>query len=264
MDEIPSYCITLEGDGSRWALFRQRARGLVGLRVARFRATDCRAQRYQRYAVLIEPAALRALDATQRSGERERHCQLTPGAVGCYLSHLAVLRHAYAAAQPLALVFEDDAVPPPNLRELLQLQLAQLEALSASWDMLVLGYLSPQRPLLPEPMRLRSFYRLHAYVVSARGMAKVLALGLPLRQQLDSALSDWSDRIEIYGAVPQLVANDDSLPTTIQLPVAPQQTPPPHRAKAPAKAPTKAPPKAFAKASPKAFAKAPRASLLPK
>jgi len=228
---LPSYCITLQGDGSRWELFRKRAAGLVGLSVQRFRATDCRDQRYQRYAVLIDAAALKELDATRRSGERARHDQLTPGAVGCYLSHLAVMRHAYAAAQRAVLVFEDDAVPPPNLRELLQRQLAQLDAESPSWDLLLLGYLSAQRPLLPKPMRLRRFYRLHAYVVSERGMAKILALGLPLHKQLDSALSDFSDRIEIYGAVPQLVANDDSLPTTIQLPVQPRETPKPHRGK---------------------------------
>jgi hypothetical protein len=76
-------------------------------------------------------------------------------------------------------------------------------------------------------------------VISERGMAKCLALGYPLRKQLDSALSELSQRIRIYGGVPQLVPNDESFGTTIQLPLQSLTKPPPQpkQAAKPPKAP---------------------------
>lgn len=228
---LPSYCITLQSEGSRWPIFITRAQGVEGIAVKRFAAIDCRENRYKRWAALIEPEARAELEIVAKTGLRDRHEQLTPGAVGCYLSHLSVMREAYRREESRVLIFEDDAVPPPNLVELLKPQLQKLDNKFPNWDLFLLGYISPQKPMLPEPVRLFKFYRLHAYVVSSRGMAKILALAYPLQKQLDTMLSEQSHRIEIYGAVPQLVTNDDTVATTIQLPLQPSSTRAPHKSK---------------------------------
>jgi GR25 family glycosyltransferase involved in LPS biosynthesis len=212
------YCITLRGDQEgekRWEKFKQRIP--LAMRVRRFDALDLRGDRWERHACLLSSNCAKELHEVAKSGWRQRHEQLTPGALGCYLSHLAILRSAYAQNQCYTLVFEDDALLQPDLLPRLA---EQVQGLPKGWDMLLLGYASDSKNDTGlSPVRLRRFYRLHAYLVNQQGMAKILALCLPIRKQLDSALSDWSERIAIYGAVPQLVANDESFPTTIQLPL---------------------------------------------
>jgi len=196
---LPSYCITLGESTERWRAFQKHAQGLG---IQRFKAIDCRGAAYRAWQPLIGRAEFRELELIAVRGERERHDQLTPGAVGCYLSHLEVMRRAYAHGHAKVVIFEDDAQPPPDLPDRLVQQLAALDALDPAWDMLILGYIAPGKSMMPVPVRLHRFYRLHAYVVSERGMAKCLALCYPLRKQLDSALSELSERIHIYGSVP--------------------------------------------------------------
>lgn len=211
-----AYCISVKGDAegeNRWLSFKKQIP--AAWHVKRFNAIDCRGQLWKRHSIHLTAQAHKELQSIANEGFRQRHEQLTPGALGCYLSHLNILRQAYAQNLQSILVFEDDALLPVDLLPRLAEQVA---ALPKDWDMLVLGY-STDIEVDSAPLRLRRFYRLHAYLISQKGMAKVLALGFPIRKQLDSALSDWSERIAIYGAVPQLVPNDDSFQTTIQLPL---------------------------------------------
>lgn len=57
---------------------------------------------------------------------RRRPEKLTPGAIGCSLSHLAVYQKMSAENLDAALVLEDDVVVPPNLDEILELVRKQI------------------------------------------------------------------------------------------------------------------------------------------
>ncbi len=82
------------------------------------------------------------------------------GAVGCYLSHRAILTHAERA--PL-LVLEDDAIPTPDFW-------ARVDHLTppAGWDLIYLGgqHLKPPEPVAPGLARCVSTLRTHAYIAA--------------------------------------------------------------------------------------------------
>jgi len=67
---------------------------------------------------LLTPAALEELAALKRMSVRSHHAQLTPGAVGCYLSHVDVWRYVAAEAAKdgddvtPTLILEDDVALP--------------------------------------------------------------------------------------------------------------------------------------------------------
>ena len=89
-----AYVINLDRNPERLATFRGRyaASGLPHP-LERFPALDGRALDYD---AVVHPAARAELDEVLATGRRRRHEQLTPGAVGCYHSHLACWRAAAA------------------------------------------------------------------------------------------------------------------------------------------------------------------------
>ena len=68
----------------------------------------------------------------------------TPGAYGCLLSHVQVVREARDAGVSSVLIFEDDAVFDAHLKEKFPIW---IEELPSDWDMLFLGALHKDEPL---------------------------------------------------------------------------------------------------------------------
>ncbi len=65
---------------------------------------------------LTTPRARAELAALEKSRIRDYHAQLTPGALGCYMSHLAAWEYAASSDKPV-LIFEDDATISKEVRE---------------------------------------------------------------------------------------------------------------------------------------------------
>lgn len=87
-----------------------------------------------------------------------------PGAYGCLLSHLEVVREARRRGEPSVLIFEDDVVFPGDFRRRFAAWAAEVPA---DWDMLYLGGL---HELDPVPVtahvgRLTSTYSTYAYAI---------------------------------------------------------------------------------------------------
>lgn len=166
---------------------------------------------------LLTPDAYQRLRAMRASGVRQAHQDLTPGAVGCYMSHVEVWRRLAAGGAPYVFVFEDDASVPRSA-------LAQFEAVRAQippdWDLLLLGYDGDGTPVGPHARKVSDFRRTHAYVVSANGARKLLRSMLPMSQQVDWELSNHilSKQLRVYGAVPEVVPAE-WLGTDIQSPL---------------------------------------------
>src|SRR5207253_1313939 len=64
------------------------------------------------------------------------------GAVGCYLSHLAVLKQAHARREP-CIILEDDLVLTPDFAEAFN---AFFEAVPEDWDVIILSGGEHQQP----------------------------------------------------------------------------------------------------------------------
>mmetsp|Transcript_18021 Transcript_18021/g.57171 ORF Transcript_18021/g.57171 Transcript_18021/m.57171 type:complete len:527 (-) Transcript_18021:145-1725(-) len=148
--------------------------------------------------------------------------QLSPGAVGCALSHFRVWEavasaHRKGLALQCALVLEDDLMAAvPDLRERLQ---EVLEQLPSDWDLCFVGYHTEPALQLQglqelaegtydakEPLRVEAatggVCGLFAYLLSPKGAGRLLEDGtvFPLlgQKQIDAALSDAFDRLSVW------------------------------------------------------------------
>lgn len=168
---------------------------------------------------LLTPAALTRLDRMRESGVRQAHPDLTPGAVGCYLSHMRAWRQLLDAGAPYAFVFEDDASLP---RRTLSRFDAACRQIPRDWDVVLLGYDAISTPLGRHACEVSSFLRLHAYAISAAGARKLLGSMLPMSRQVDWEVSGRIKlgQLRVYGVVPTTVSVNHQ-GTDIQSPMAP-------------------------------------------
>jgi len=121
---------------------------------------------------------------------------LSPGEVGCYLSHLAAAERIVREGWPLALVLEDDFAPSPELAQVL----AELAPMADSLPDLVRldGAMRGGETLLRLPLcgaRLvryrRPPIRTTAMLWTLAGARRFVAVARPLRRPVDVQLKHW-------------------------------------------------------------------------
>lgn len=146
--------------------------------------------------------------------------RLTPGEVGCYASHLLALQHIVDEKLPYALVLEDDAILPKDLKT----KLAQA-VLSAppDWDMIRLCR-DPKHAVKPVKVidglgtlvrYSRAPYGAVAYLISRNGAIKFLK-SMPRMWPVDTDFRQpWVYGLSVYGVVPSPISHADWLPSTI-------------------------------------------------
>ena len=153
--------------------------------------------------------------------------RLTAGEIGCAVSHLA-LWHRIATTLPAAVVLEDDCHVGNALPEVLD----RLQALQASWDLVLLGHRSTRRGAaagatpalggrsLAPPHRLARLVEFatgsYAYAVSGQGAARLARFAEPIRVP-----ADWvtgyapAAGVRLHGVTPPCVTPDVTVPSTI-------------------------------------------------
>jgi GR25 family glycosyltransferase involved in LPS biosynthesis len=170
---------------------------------------------------LLTPTALRELRQSQRTGHRTAHYQLTPGSVGCYMSHVRAWKALLARGADVGLVFEDDA----QLRGDFWAKVTQRAP--ADWDVLLLGgdcsCCSRDKVRGTRYHQVGRFWGMQAYVISANAARKLLAGGrlFPIAQQVDSLLSELAadGQLKVYIKEPQVATQAWELLGTSQNPV---------------------------------------------
>lgn len=157
-------------------------------------------------------------------GFRTGHAQLTPGAVGCYLSHIETWKRVVRDLthdDDHAWIFEDDIDLPHDF-------VARARTVTRhvpdDWDLVLFGYCA--RPSSPSAAkkdlyrRLPSFLCLHAYAIRKRTARALLARPdlFPMTQQIDWYLRALG--LNVYGPPKPFVFQRRSLHgTDIQKPV---------------------------------------------
>lgn len=174
-----------------------RASDMAHLPLTKLHAIDGSTVDWTRY---LAPEALEKLLTVRKSGTRTDHPDLTPGAVGCYLSHLEAWNHIAASHAPYGIVFEDDASPPPDTLATLH---RALQKVPKTWDLVLLGWEGEGEPVGPTTMKLNKFLRLHAYAISRSAATRLCASMLPIRRQLDWELNTLG--LDVYGVYPSKV-----------------------------------------------------------
>ena len=150
----------------------------------------------------VPPEAVSLRARAELAHGREVHEGVgTLGALGCYASHVKAWRAVVASGAPRALIFEEDAVLSRD-------RVAQAGALAGlladyvdtagtgssivdGFDVALLGYLRLRGAVDTRKtegwLRLRgAFWGTHAYLVTARGAAKLLAQAEPIAAQVDA------------------------------------------------------------------------------
>lgn len=139
---------------------------------------------------------------------------LSPGEIGCYASHLAIMKQIVRGERsaPL-LVLEDDVGLPPDLGAVLDRLIA---ALPTRWDIVRLSYPTKlvMRPIaaLGAGRHLVRYSRVPtttgAYLLSGTGARKFLA-ERPRRAPVDHDLRHvWDWDLDTYGVSPPLIAHE--------------------------------------------------------
>jgi glycosyl transferase, family 25 len=180
------------------------------------RAADLKAERVPAVEGLSVPAGLRDyfFDADGLVSS------LTPGEVGCYASHLKACESIAARNLDYALVLEDDALPPRDLRRIVKDVMSQLPK---DWDVVHLCG-TPRRAVKPlvELERGRTLVRYSrvpsgafGYLISGAGARKLLT---PIERYwpFDTDMKrPWLLGLQVYGVTPRVVAHDDASPSRI-------------------------------------------------
>ena len=135
-------------------------------------------------------------------GTRLHPADLTRGAVGCTLSHLRLWSMLLAhESWDSMLIFEDDVRWVHPARLTVAEVSDRINNLPRDWDIVFLGAY-PKEILFegPDYQRVGFFHCTHAYVVHRSGLLRLMRGLMPLRKQLDSALSGKveADRLRLY------------------------------------------------------------------
>lgn len=218
-----TYVINLDRDTSRLAHMEAQTRR-AGLEFERFSALDgARIPEHLRSQFF-------AVDGTQHEPE------LTAGEIGCYASHLAVLKCvASDLNHPYALVLEDDVALSEDLLPLI----ASAAVCAQQWDIIRLCNPTKSVTLSVETLLNRELVRYWtvpnssaAYLISRTGAEKFLSAYEQRKLPIDEALRrPWRTGLNMLGILPPPVGTDACSTSSISSMGRPSTTAARHRFK---------------------------------
>lgn len=132
------------------------------------------------------------------------HSKLSPGAYGCLLSHIEVIRRAREKQFPTVLIFEDDCCFDSDFNNKFSYHIRQLPS---DWDMFFLGGMHLEKPTMITTgiARLRSTCLLHAYALNHSIYDAFIELCEPAQEPVDLYAIMLQEKFNCYGMVPDLV-----------------------------------------------------------
>lgn len=123
------------------------------------------------------------------------------GRIGCFMSHLTVIKKMYDAGVKYGLIFEDDFVPTPGYDVNIIRNVTQFMKSNNDWEIIQLGWntLNMYNLIIMAnhvTQNIKKFKGLgtHAYCISRRGMEKVLSLISP-EVLISNHIDVWYTRI---------------------------------------------------------------------
>ena len=131
------------------------------------------------------------------------HWTHTPGAYGCLRSHVEVVGHARRLGLPSVLIFEDDVVFAPRLREKFR---SYVEQLPPAWDMLFFGALHKDEPVKVSEnvARLTRSNSTYAYALRDTVFDAFIELNSKAEDVLDNNSFVLQQRFNCYCFMPHL------------------------------------------------------------
>jgi len=222
--EIFAYCINLEDNKKRWEHMIQEQKN-VSFVINRIDAVDTRHSNWLNYIDMIEDESVQKLKDTISRKIRKSDPDLTPGAVGCFLSHLKTYRQIASQTydpfkQQYFLILEDDNVFEPDFENRFKVA---MKFAPKDWDILLFSYINKKKPTVlennPYFKKVHRFYLLNCYVINLRGINKILSNFTKIYNQIDSYFSDLIGRdiLKIYCYKDKLSHQSKNNKTDIQV-----------------------------------------------
>ena len=213
------YVINLERAPKRMHDFVQRLRetDMSNVSPIRLAAVD---GRFLNLSDVVTGSALQEIERAEKLGYRQRHYELTRGAVGCYLSHQQAWQSLLESDKNMSMICEDDAVLDSQAGSKI------LEALARQppeWDILLLGYWCVKCGTGRHWKRMGRFFGLHCYLINRSAVPKISSYcGNRIGQQVDSMLSDmaFEGRLNVFG-VQEKLAFQQGVESSVQMPLKP-------------------------------------------
>ena len=208
MSAIPLYVINLDRSPARMASLAPRL-AAIGLSFERVSAVDAQQMSAAELALLDQP-----------SYERQHGMLPLKGELGCYLSHLKVMRLFLATSAEFAAILEDDVLPTPQLPA----ALSGLAACAHRWDMVKLSGIhsgTPQPVLEVAPgqwlsVMLSRCTGSSAYILNRRAAQVYLDRLLPMSLPYDHVFDQgWRLGLKVRLLSPTPCRHDNGAPTTI-------------------------------------------------
>lgn len=221
IQSIPCMCITLERRKDRWKRFQDQP-GLQGLDVKRFIGVDGKTLDY-----MNDPRISTMTKRTIKLHQKRSHSDIdTVGGVGCAMSHAAVWKWMVETQQEACLVFEDDALVPPDFIQQANKMISESAILPnfKKWNMwLIGGKWEEQTPLTEEsptsPLSsISSFLCIHAYVITLPTAQQFLDHVFPIECQVDTWMSVYCylHKLRILGSKTFQIYQNGVVKTDIQ------------------------------------------------
>lgn len=210
------FIINLDKRTDRWNITSKRLGNLGFSNLERYKAIEGNRINKDELSRIVTIDAMGPI----KKGFRTQHHHLSIGAVGCYLSHINVWELGHSTnKEPYVIIFEDDTHPTMT-SDTLQDKLLQLPQ---DWDICLFGgiYYTDKR-INDTFCKLDRFYCLHAYAINKKCIKYLLDNAFPIKQQIDSWLSDLSieRKINVYGLIRNdWMQNEDINNTDIQTPM---------------------------------------------
>lgn len=226
----PFYCINMESAYKRRKHIHNAFVNNMGLNVEFIPGVDTRGKQWEKYKRFLTNDGLSRLQIAIQKNRRLRHHELTPGAVGCFLSHVACWKK-FLGTNPkdndMVFILEDDSQPHPEFLDVLD---SVLQSPPPDADLILFSYISfgnktkvkygnMEYELLRRPSR---FYLLNAYMISGKGARKTLDLleknDMRFEKQIDSHMTDLVNlgHINVYNLMEDMCPQTPLGPTSIQ------------------------------------------------
>lgn len=185
IDSIPAFCITLERRPDRWRRFQDQS-GIDGLDLKKFLGVDGKkldVRKDERISLFTRRNII--------SKSRRSHEELDSiGGVGCALSHIAIWQWMVDNNQEVCLIFEDDAVVPPDFVQRANTCISESTLLKdpKKWDMWLVGGSWDELTQIPgetKVARVGSFFSFYSYVMTLHGAKRLLKHVYPIQGHID-------------------------------------------------------------------------------
>jgi len=225
-DNFDTYVINMDKNRARLASFRSE-----------YIKTDLRTKPFIRFAAvngfqlgeqikdIVSSKVWLGLNFLTETKKRIGRDQLTPGMIGCYLSHYGIYKDILASGKPYALIFEDDAKIYPSIYQNVIQHIEAGSIFPQDWDIILLGHWCKncQEAGTPNYKIPKYFWGTHGYMISRKGCQVMMQYREPeITLQIDSFISLLSQKnvLKIYATHPSYVSTSN-FGTDIQLNVTP-------------------------------------------